>query len=440
MSSYKIQSRHFQLRISDITNIDKIKEYIKKNEHKIKYALIGAVEQSKEKKDHVHVAISFNSATTGKAIMTNMFGDFSKIAHYIGHKYSKENEGEGSSYFDNGTDKCFYGYVKKNGILFEYGTPVQDKFKQKDDDDDDDKKKDKPKEDSNEKKIKQTEAARRFGNKTEFREWMIENGYLNDLYNPWVDKMMKIECKSTLKQAKQRFLNSGYTDVKCIYVRDIGGSGKTFILNEIFPNHYPLDITSEYWEDYDSSNPDHGVVVIDELDTLKSLSKIGGTEFLRKLFDNHPIPVKTKWNNGESYVRPHTVILINNIELRDLIDEEFNKQKQSQSGVIIDAVYRRFSKQRSLKTAEFAAEFGKQLLHDGFKIHEHTNRKWMINPRLIDIPIIYKNREPQIINNEYIALENEINILKLNIEHMNQENEILKIKLRKYNDNSILLE
>lgn len=437
-SDYTTISRHFHIRISDINLINTVREYIINNENRITYGLIGNIEESQSKNEHFHVALSFKHQTTGRAILVNMFGDFKNIAHYIHHKYSKNNEGEGESEFDNGTQKSFYGYVKKNGIIYEQGIPSKDKFKIKIKEETE--KETKTKIDSYDKKVLLTRKARELGNKNEFRKWAEDNGFLTDLYSPWVDKMIKIECKENMEQAKARWKKSGNTDVRCIYVRDDGGTGKTFILNTLFPHHFPLDITSEYcWENYDSSNPDHGVVVIDELDTLTSLRKIGGTEFLRKLFDNDPVSIKTKWNNGESYVRPHTVILINNIELNQLIDEEFNRNKQSNSGKIIDAVYRRFTKQRSLRTAEFAAEFGKQLVHDGYKMHETTNRKWMINPKLIDIPAIYEKLEPRIINNEYQIKENEILFLKHELKTAEEIINILKEKLKKYNDNSILI-
>lgn len=109
------------------------------------------------------------------------------------------------------------------------------------------------------------------------------------------------------------------------------GTGKSSSVNLLYPNAYKKQKGSQYWDGYDLTNPDHGVVWIDEFssETLKTIAgkQDGGFEFLKELCDRYPVTVDEKYTKGYK-IRPKSIIITMNEHPSSLLPKraiEINK-------------------------------------------------------------------------------------------------------------------
>jgi hypothetical protein len=110
------------------------------------------------------------------------------------------------------------------------------------------------------------------------------------------------------------------------------GTGKSSSVALLWPNCYKKQKGSQYWDAYDKSNPDHGVVWIDEMskETLATLTgkMDGGFEFLKELGDRYPVTVDEKYTKGYK-IRPRQIIITMNEHPHSLLPDravEINKE------------------------------------------------------------------------------------------------------------------
>lgn len=383
-SDYKSKSRAFHIRLSNHSDetLRAIYVYHTQNSPKIKHILIGIDEYSANKGKHFHFTLSFYNQTTGSAVLKAIFGDFSKIPHYIHPKYTFLTANDGNlvpiSY------KQFYTYVIKHGNRFEAGTRLTDKER-------------KPKPEKKAKVPKEkkdpgpTESAQRkaiwFKNapgKTarEFKDWMVDQGYVSWIYDPWVEKLIRDQCRDTLQSCMARFQKKDIP-ICCLHVFGDTGTCKTLSVQLLFPNHFSVIKSCEKpFDKYDPSDPGHDTIVINEINDVRDLRGMGGLAMLENLADEAPVAVDTKWNAGECYIRPGNIILVGNFTLRELVCEDYRRmQNKKDPHRLYEPLERRY---RRITSSELLAKYDKILVHDG----EYYDKRWekvrLKNPRLED--------------------------------------------------------
>lgn len=382
-SDYKTRARAFHIRISNVEKetYEKIRIYYEENKNKIKHILISAIEYSKSKKEHYHMTLTFYNQTTGSAILKAMLGNFKEIGHYISPKL-EEIEGDDGNIIKI-SYKMFYNYVSKNGISFEEGIKNKDDNKEHIEN--------KPlskKLDSNEKKLAWYQNAE---NKTprEFKEWMIINGYAANIYDPWVDKLIKDRCRDTLVGCMERFHRKN-KPIRCMQLKGGTGVGKTLVTSLLFPNHFAVNKGAEKpFDRYDAGDENHDTIVINEINDIDDLQKMGGVALLENLADEQAVPIDTKWNQGEAYIRPCTILLVGNFGLQELVEEDYRrKQHKADAHRLYEPLLRRF---REHNVDSLLKLYEKRLVHDGKYYDKGYQKTRLRNPRLENC--LYKNNE-----------------------------------------------
>lgn len=164
---------------------------------------------------------------------------------------------------------------------------------------------------------------------------MIMNDWtgLDDEFPGFIYSSMGQSMKrEVMKQANDEWTKPLQGKLKNYIIWGPSGSGKSSSVALLFPNCYKKQKGSQYWDAYDKTNPDHGVVWIDEMskETLKSFSgkMDGGFEFLKELADRYPVTVDEKYTKGYK-IRPKTIIITMNEHPTSLLPDravEVNKQ------------------------------------------------------------------------------------------------------------------
>lgn len=387
-SDYDTLGRAFHIRISETTPevLDKIKYYYQENKQKIKHILIGEIEESKNKGLHFHMALTFYNQRTGRAIMKAIFGDFKKIGHYIGPKKDKITTDDGREI--KITYTMFYNYINKNGTNYEEGTRngLQEIKEEKIN---------KQIEKSNENKEKKLLWFEAAENKTprEFKKWMIQNGYASNIYDTWVQNLIKDQCKDTMDGCLERFKQKN-KPIRCIQLVGETGVGKTLVTNLLFPGHFAVNKGAEKpFDKFDAGNEKHDTIVINEINDMDDIQRMGGVALLENLADEVAVPIDTKWNIGENYIRPCTIILVGNFTLQELVEEDYRrKQHKTEAHRLYEPLVRRYKRH----TVESLLKlYDKKLIHDGKYYDKGYQKERLRNPRLEDY--IYKDKEKGII-------------------------------------------
>lgn len=110
------------------------------------------------------------------------------------------------------------------------------------------------------------------------------------------------------------------------------GTGKSSSVSFLYPNCYKKQKGTQYWDGYDTQNPDHEIVWIDEMskETLATLTgkMDGGFEFLKELADRYPVTVDEKFQVAFK-IRPKKLIITMNEHPTSLLPDravEVNKR------------------------------------------------------------------------------------------------------------------
>lgn len=159
------------------------------------------------------------------------------------------------------------------------------------------------------------------------RKYLVLNEMWDDLDFEFPGFQWTTQCKNMkLEVLKQK--SSKYTKTLDVLNNYIiwgdTGIGKSSSIDFLYPNCYKFQKGTHFWDGYDRTNPDHGVVWIDEMsiETLKTITgkMDGGFDFLKELGDRYAIMVGAK-NIPAMKIRPHTVIITMNEYPTSLLPE-----------------------------------------------------------------------------------------------------------------------
>lgn len=357
MSVLNVEDRHHSVRWSLKDNEEENTEIINKlierisNIKGLRYGLIGEVENSEVKGLHIHICMSYNSVKKGKNVLKDLgIKDRYHIRPIYRLKYGDQQE----CVFDDGR-KSFYGYAKKNGMLFEFGEPCKDKINNKDGDNNDD---DNIGEEENSKeeilrKLKmileknggkiielneEEKEEKKLVSKLETsmrREYVIARlktfgGMF--LFDTWIRKMGLDGMKDLNILVKRHYCcdsnkikkrgGNPYVECKNIQIFDNSGTLKTTTVKNwatmMGYRVYEKSKTSKFFDGY----TDQEVMLINEINR-EEFGILGGGDAIKPWLDRDPFPIEKK-HLSQDMIRPEYVIFTSNVDLIETGIEYYN--------------------------------------------------------------------------------------------------------------------
>nr|UQB76436.1 nonstructural protein [Flumine parvovirus 14] len=263
---------------------------------KFQYILIGGVEvgtrpqHSDYEIRHVHVAAMFTNRTSKRAILTNW-----KVKQGLGYYLVPRNRDLPYSGWRDHHIKAFSKVDPGKLILFESGDLPKD-LKRK-----------RVEASEKEKKMPMNEILKemRVMLNEDKDEECIEK-YPKHYYQ-WGEKI-----KSTLKQRRTMACNDGNPH---LWLQGWAGTGKTAVLNFIYPKLYKKNLTSRFFDLYDPKENTH--MMLEDMD-YEGVKKLG-INFLKTICDEAGFPIDQKYKTP-SLART-TVLVTSNFELKQLVPE-----------------------------------------------------------------------------------------------------------------------
>lgn len=267
---------------------------------KIKYISVSGVEETNNTAAHVHVALVLNNQTS-KAAIVNQYVLMRNDGYHVQPRDRTRSFADWIAYHRKVA-------TKKNPeelILMEYGTIPRDRradyltHEQREE-------------------VQEGVRNKRYEQWKERRE-LLENEDFDqlDFKYPgfrWSSAGMNMQ-REVLKQKTTELNQPLNGPLNNYIIWGPTGTGKSSSISMLYPNAYKKQKGSQYWDGYDLTNPDHGVVWIDEFskETLKTIAgkPDGGFEFLKELCDRYPVTVDEKYTKGYK-IRPKSIIITMN--------------------------------------------------------------------------------------------------------------------------------
>ena len=117
--------------------------------------------------------------------------------------------------------------------------------------------------------------------------------------------------KSLIKQKKPQ----GGKSAPHIWIYGFPGTGKTAIMNFIYPNTYKKDLNNRFFDLYDDKVHDH--IMLEDLDH-QNVDKLG-IQFLKTLCDESGFPIDQKYKTPQ--LTKSTILVTSNFTINDVIPE-----------------------------------------------------------------------------------------------------------------------
>lgn len=267
---------------------------------KIRYITVSGVEQTPNTAAHVHVALVLNNPTSKASIVNHFILDRT-------HGYHVQKRDRKRSFQD------WLAYHRKVNtkkdpnelILMEEGNQPRDRR-------------------ADYQSLSEREEVQNAARQKRFNEWKERRALMEsedwdtlDYKFPgfrWSSAGMNMQ-REVLKQKTNELNQPLNGPLNNWIIWGPTGTGKSSSVNLLYPNAYKKQKGSQFWDGYDLTNPDHGVVWIDEFskETLKTIAgkPDGGFEFLKELCDRYPVTVDEKYTKGYK-IRPKSVIITMN--------------------------------------------------------------------------------------------------------------------------------
>lgn len=264
---------------------------------KLKYVLIGGVEIGTQpthtdyKVRHVHVAAIFENRTSKASILRNW-----GITEGNGYYLVPRNRDLPYKGWRDHHAKVETKVDPNSTIIFEGGTLPKDAGEKR-----------KIERSDLEKKITTDEAIRQVKRRLEAQE--DEHKIADDLPRIWMQYGEKL--KTMINQKKPDAVRND----PHMWVWGFAGTGKTLVLEFIYPERYKKDLNNQFMDLYDPKFHTH--IMLEDYDhaTAEKL----GIQFLKTLCDEAGFPVNQKYKGG--FLANTTVLVTSQFKINDIIPE-----------------------------------------------------------------------------------------------------------------------
>lgn len=258
---------------------------------------------------HVHVAFVFINRVTKSSILKNL-----QIKQDLGYYLVPRNRALPYSGWVKHHKKTESKLDETSLVLFEHGTLPLDKVGTSDQ---------VTKRSDVEKKRKLDEII------IEMKE-MIERGEDDEAFKKFPRNYLTYgeKLKSIIHQRRDFFKSNGNPH---IWVSGGPGTGKSAILQVIYPDYYNKNLDSKFFDRYDSKIHSH--VLLQDVDhgTIEKL----GAQFIKSICDEAGYPVDQKYKTPQ--IERLTILVTSNFQIRDVLPEDMPGRREN-----LAAIERRF--------------------------------------------------------------------------------------------------
>ena len=258
---------------------------------------------------HVHVAFVFINRVTKSSILKNL-----QIKQDLGYYLVPRNRALPYSGWVKHHKKTESKLDETSLVLFEHGTLPLDKVGTSDQ---------VTKRSDVEKKRKLDEII------IEMKE-MIERGEDDEAFKKFPRNYLTYgeKLKSIIHQRRDFFKSNGNPH---IWVSGGPGTGKSAILQVIYPDYYNKNLDSKFFDRYDSKIHSH--VLLQDVDhgTIEKL----GPQFIKSICDEAGYPVDQKYKTPQ--IERLTILVTSNFQIRDVLPEDMPGRREN-----LAAIERRF--------------------------------------------------------------------------------------------------
>ena len=258
---------------------------------------------------HVHVAFVFINRVSKSSILKNL-----QIKQNLGYYLVPRNKSLPYSGWVKHHKKTESKLDETSLCLYEYGTLPLDKTGTSDQ---------VTKRSDIEKKRKLDEII------IEMKE-MIERGEDDEAFKKFPRNYLTYgeKLKSIIHQRRDFFQSNGNPH---IWLSGGPGSGKSAILQVIYPDYYNKNLDSKFFDRYDSKTHTH--VLLQDVDhgTIEKL----GAQFIKSICDEAGYPVDQKYKTPQ--IERLTILVTSNFQIRDVLPEDMPGRREN-----LAAIERRF--------------------------------------------------------------------------------------------------
>lgn len=299
--SYKHEDRQWDVRVN--VQSDEYLESLTTNimcEHaergKFKYILIGGLEtgtkptQDDYKVRHVHIAAIFHNRTSKAAIIKN-WGIIEGNGYYL---VPRNRDLPYSGWRDHHTKK-FSKLDENKVVIFEAGELPQDA--------------------GGKRKLERSEAEKKETTDAILKKIkvLLEEDKDEIAFEQYPRTFIQYgeKLKALIKQKKP----TGTRNHPHIWIYGFPGTGKTAIMNFIYPNTYKKDLNNRFFDLYNDKVHDH--IMLEDLDHA-NVDKLG-IQFLKTLCDESGFPIDQKYKTPQ--LTKSTILVTSNFTIDDVIPE-----------------------------------------------------------------------------------------------------------------------
>lgn len=277
--------------------INAVKDEVKNN--KFRYVLVGGVEigesphQDDYKIQHVHVCLVYNNRTTKSAIIKNL-----EIMSGYGYYLVPRNKNLPYSGWKAHHIKTATKMIPENNLLFEYGTLPPDRTIVNDI----------VKRSTQEKKATMNEVI------IDLRR-LYEEGKDEEAFKTYPRAAVQYgeKIKSLIGQKRDFYKTEGNPN---IWITGSPGSGKSAILQVIYPNYYNKTLMNRFFDLFDAKFHTHILLSDVDHNAFETL----GTQFFKTICDEAGFPIDQKYKSPMPIHRP--VLVSSNFTISDVLPED----------------------------------------------------------------------------------------------------------------------
>lgn len=143
---------------------------------------------------------------------------------------------------------------------------------------------------------------------------LLEEGKGDEAFELYPRNFMQYgeKLKSMIHQKKKQFFGK-HTDPH-IYLFGFPGSGKTSLMQMVYPGYYKKDLSNRFWDLYNEEEHTH--VMLEDLDS-NNVDKLG-VQFLKTICDEAGFPIDQKYKTPQ--LTRATILVTSNQDLESLIN------------------------------------------------------------------------------------------------------------------------
>lgn len=278
---------------------------------RLKYILVGGVEvgtrpyQDDYQIKHVHIAAIFNNRVSKRSILKNW-----NVTEGNGYYLVPRNRDLPYSGWRNHHIKAFSKVNAEKCILFEMGSLPEDLKR---------------------KRVDASEEEKKTSTNDiliELKE-LIDKGEEEQAFKKYPRNFLTYgeRIKSMVKQKRDFFANKGDPH---IWLYGYPGTGKTAVLNYVYPTYYKKNLHNKFFDLYDPGTHTH--VLLEDLD-YEALDRLS-VNFIKTICDEAGFSVDQKYKTPQ--LARTTVLVTSNFNINDLLCEQKGAEVTKQ------AFHRRF--------------------------------------------------------------------------------------------------